>query len=99
MGEFVSDRSILAFLFSPKALKVARDTPETWTDLKLSAIHHEGCPVAPEAAVEDVGKMPEAGRDVFMLSDGASLLSRWDLVMKPWKVGQLSCPCDKNSRR
>jgi len=34
--------------------------------------------------------MSEARQDVFVLSDGATLVSRWDLVMKPWKEKQLS---------
>jgi hypothetical protein len=89
-GRFVSDRHILAFLFSPKGLKIARDSPDYWTDLKISAIESMAArPVSPDAKVEDVGRMVEAGRDVFMLSDGLSLLSRWDLVMKPWKAGKL----------
>ncbi len=89
-GKFVSDRHVLAFLFSPKGLKIARDSPDFWTDLKISEIESMTArPVSPDARVEDVGRMVEAGRDVFMLSDGLSLVSRWDLVMKPWKVGKL----------
>ena len=90
-GEFISDRSILSFLFSPKALKVARDFPDSWMDLELSGIQTmRARPVSSHAAVEDVGKMPESGRDVFILYDEVSLVSRWDLVMKPWKAGQLN---------
>ena len=37
-GEFVSDRTILAALFSPKRLKMARETPESWIDAKLSNV-------------------------------------------------------------
>jgi CBS domain-containing protein len=89
-GEFISDRAILAFLFSPRGLKVARDSPRVWTDMKVSDIHTmKAHVVSPEATVEDVGSIVERGRDVFMFPDGVSLLSRWDLVMKPWKAGQL----------
>jgi hypothetical protein len=90
-GEFVSDRRILAFLFSPRALGIAKDAPELWTGAKVSEIQPTiARPVSPHATVEDVGRMVEAGRDVFVLSDGTSLVSKWDLVMKPWKAGQLS---------
>ncbi len=89
-GEFVSDRNILAFLFSPKGLKIARDAPESWTDLKLSDIGSMFARIVPpEASVEDVGRMVEPGRDVFVLSDNESVISRWDLVIKPWKAGKL----------
>jgi CBS domain-containing protein len=89
-GEFVSDRNILAFLLSPNGLKVARDNPESWTNLNLSVIQSmKARNVSSHALVEDVGKMSETGHDVFLLSDKASLLSKWDLVMKPWKAGEL----------
>lgn len=90
-GEFVSDRNILAFLFSPKGLKIARDTPDSWTDLRLSDIDSMFARlVPPDATVEDVGRMLEPGRDVFVLSDSDSLISRWDLVVKPWKAEKLN---------
>ncbi len=90
-GEFVSDRNVLAYLFSPKALRVARDTPEFWLDLNLRAIQSmKAHTISPDALVEDVGRLVEPGRDVFMLTDGLSMISRWDLVMKPWKLGHLS---------
>ena len=89
-GEFVSDRNILAFLFSPKGLKIARDDPDSWTDLRLSDMGSMFARiVSSEASVEDVGKMVEPGRDVFVLSDNESVISRWDLVIKPWKAGKL----------
>jgi len=89
-GVFVSDRNILAFLFSPKALAVANDAPDSWTDVKISSIPSmKASFVSPQARVEEVGSLPEARHDVFVLSDGLSLVSRWDLVMKPWKLGQL----------
>jgi CBS domain-containing protein len=89
-GEFVSDRNILAFLFSPKGLKIARDSPDSWTDLRLHDIDSMRARLVPrEASVEDVGRMVEPGRDVFVLSDDESLISRWDLVIKPWRDGKL----------
>ena len=89
-GEFVSDRNILAFLFSPKGLKIARDAPDSWINLRLSDIDSMSARlVSPDTRVEDVGMMLEAGRDVFVLSDSDSLISRWDLVIKPWKAGEL----------
>jgi len=89
-GEFVSDRNILAFLFSPDGLKVARDTPGSLTNLRLSDIDSSFARlVSPDATVEAVGRMLGAAPDVFVLSDRESLISRWDLVIKPWKSGKL----------
>jgi CBS domain-containing protein len=88
--EYISDRSILAFLFSPRLLTIAKDRPESWTNAPISEIPKSTArSVLPNVKVEEVGRMVEADRDVFMLSDGVSLISRWDLVMKPWKAGEL----------
>jgi len=90
-GVFVSDRNILAFLFSPKALGVARRAPDLWTDESLSSLPStKAILVSPQAKIEEVGANVGAGRDVFVLPDGLSLVSRWDMVMKPWKTGKLS---------
>jgi hypothetical protein len=89
-GEFVSDRGILALLFSPKALKVAEEAPASWIDMKLAAIKPMKVRfVSPQAQVQDVASIIEPGRDVFMLSEGGLVVSGWDLVMKPWMAGQL----------
>jgi CBS domain-containing protein len=89
-GVFVSDRNILAFLFSPKALAVAKDAPELWTDVDISSIPSmKASLVSPRDRVEDVGRMLEPGHDVFVLSENDSLVSRWDLVIKPWKANKL----------
>ena len=90
-AQYVSDRSILAFLFSPRILTITKVQPESWTNASVSEVQTSTArSVSPNAKVEEVGRMAEAGQDVFMLSDGVSLISRWDLVMKPWKAGQLS---------
>jgi CBS domain-containing protein len=89
-SEYISDRNILAFLFSPRLLTIAKDRPESWTNASISEVQKSTArSVLPNVKVEEVGRMVEANRDVFMLSDGVSLVSRWDLVMKPWKEGQL----------
>jgi CBS domain-containing protein len=89
-GEFISDRGVLAFLFSPKALSTAREQPELWTDVKVSEVQSgTAVDISPNSTVQEVGREVEGARSVFMLSDGVSLVSRWDLVMKPWKAGRL----------
>jgi CBS domain-containing protein len=92
-GEFISDRGILALLFSPKALSVARDAPELWTDFKVSEVQSATAGRAsPHSTVEEVGRLVDEVHSVFVLPDGVSLVSRWDLVMKPWKAGRLRLP-------
>jgi CBS domain-containing protein len=89
-GEFISDRAILAFLFSPKGLKSARDSPGFWSDLSVSDIEpRRADSVSPQSTVEDIGALVDDRRDVFVLSDRMSVISRWDLVMKPWRAQRL----------
>jgi len=89
-GEFISDRGILALLFSPKALSTARDEPELWTNVKVSDVQSATAShISRHSTVEEVGRIVGEGHNVFMLPDGVSLVSRWDLVMKPWKAGRL----------
>jgi len=90
-GEYISDRSILTLLFSPKGLKAARDSPDSWTDFKVSDMQPTKAHlVSPDAMVEDVASLAEPGRDVFMLWDWSSMVTRWDLAIKPWKAGKLN---------
>jgi len=90
-GEYISDRSILAFLFSPRLLTVAKDSPESWTNGKVSEVPTTTArEVSPGDKVEDVGRLADPDRDVFTLSEGGFLVSRWDLVMKPWKAKKLT---------
>ena len=89
-GEFISDRGILALLFSPKALSTARDEPELWTDFKVSEVQSATAVMSrPIPRSRKSAGLVDEGYNVFMLSDGVSLVSRWDLVMKPWKAGRL----------
>lgn len=89
-GEFVSDRAILAFLFSPKGLRAARDEQGVWRDLRVSDVEtREAHVVSADASVEDVGRLVEPGRSVFVINGEGFLLSRWDLVVKPWKARAL----------
>jgi len=89
-GEFISDRSVLAFLFSPRGITIAKEAPRSWTNAKVRKVPGARARgVAPDLTAEDIGKMVEPGHDVFVLSDGASLISKWDLVMKPWEAEKL----------
>lgn len=88
--EYISDRSILAFLFSPRLLTMSKDSPESWTNAKLTEVKAtKARAVSPEDKVEEVGRLADSEHDVFTLSEGALLVSRWDMVMKPWKAKAL----------
>ena len=90
-GEYISDRAVLRFLFSPKSLATLRERPESWTSEDVSKVEtKQARRLTSDSTVDEVGKSVEPGRDVFVLPGGDLLVSRWDLVMKPWKLGKLS---------
>ena len=88
-GDFVSDRSLVDYMFSPGRLEIARDSPEKWIDGNVSdlATRTPGrCNTGPLGeAAKAMGPAP----DDCLLTDELRLVTRWDLVVKPWKSGKL----------
>jgi len=88
-GKFISDRTVIDFIFSPKSLEVARDQPELWlseavekVDTKVPSRCETG---SLDAAAKAMGPAP----DDCLMTDEWRLISRWDLVVKPWRAGRL----------
>ena len=88
-GKFISDRTVIDYIFSPQRLEVARDHPELWlseevekVDTKVPARCKAG---GLDAAARDMGPEP----DDCLMTDEFRLISRWDLVVKPWRMGKL----------
>lgn len=89
-GEYLSDRAVLAYLFSPRALAELNESPEAWADVPLSRARTATAKrLSREATVEEAGLAMRQGAEVFILPGGTSLVSKWDLVMKPWRSGRL----------
>jgi CBS domain-containing protein len=89
---FVSTRDIIRFLFSPARLEIAKRDTEKWTEAKLSDIGmsyakriHSGKIV--NQAANEIGKGID---DCLVTDDGNKVVSRWDIVMKPWKANNYS---------
>jgi hypothetical protein len=85
---FVSDRSALSLLFSPFMLKLARDTPEKWLRLAVKDLPRRRASLIDpksslDAAARHIGHWP----DDCLLVGGKKVVTRWDIVMKPWKKG------------
>jgi hypothetical protein len=85
-GKFVSDRSILALLFSPYMLKVARDSPEKWLEASVRELpkREASSVLATDSLMEGtrpLGHWP----DDCLLTDNNRVVTRWDIVMKSWK--------------
>ncbi len=90
-GEFISSRSVIEFMFTPERLQVARRRPEEWCDAKVSVLGTRSARVvAPGASLNEAARIIGDEPDDCLVSEGGQIISRWDLLMKPWKLGRLS---------
>jgi class 3 adenylate cyclase len=90
-GEFISSRSVMEFMFTPERLEVARRRPEEWCNAKVSVLGTRSARVvAPGASLNEAARIIGDEPDDCLVSEGGLIISRWDLLMKPWKLGRLS---------
>ena len=90
-SEFFSSRSVIEFMLTPERLQVARTRPEEWCDAKVSVLGTRSARVvAPHASLNEAARMIGDEPDDCLVSEGGLIISRWDLLMKPWKLGRLS---------
>jgi CBS domain-containing protein len=90
-GVFVSSRSVIDYMFTPEQLQVVRRTPAEWCDGKVSLLGTRSARVvAPAAPLNEAAWMIGDEPDDCLVSEGGLVISRWDLLMKPWKLGRLS---------
>jgi class 3 adenylate cyclase len=90
-GEFISSRSVIEFMLTPERLQVARTRPEQWCDAKVSVLGTRSARVvAPSVSLNEAARIIGDEPDDCLVSEGGLIISRWDLLMKPWKLGRLS---------
>jgi hypothetical protein len=90
-GEFISNRSVIEFMFTPERLRVISRRPEEWFDAKVSELGTRSAHVvAPGVPLNEAARMIGDEPDDCLISEGGLVISRWDLLMKPWKQGRLS---------
>jgi hypothetical protein len=89
---FVSDRHIIQYLFSPMGLERSQKDPTHWVDAKLSTIEgseariiHDGRNI--NQAATEIGDRVD---DCLVLQNSRKVVSRWDIVMKPWNTNDIS---------
>ena len=90
-NKFVSDREVLTYIFSPERLTLARDDPRKVLDATLAdAGAVEAIEVDGGSTVKEISRIfkPESGAWCLVCDGG--LVTPWDLVMKPWKLGRLT---------
>ncbi|MGA2666336.1 MAG: CBS domain-containing protein [Nitrososphaerales archaeon] len=90
-GCYVSDRTMIESLLSPAALDGLHEEPgrdslgtpisELWSVAPI--------PIEPHASLRDVAMKLRRQRGDCLIA-GGTLITPWDLVMKPWLSGQLA---------
>ena len=88
---FVSSRDIISFLFSPERLELLRQEPEMWIQERISSV-----PSSDAKFIPDSTEVNEASREMgwkedacLVCNESDKVVTRWDVVMKPWKLGEL----------
>ncbi|MDG6994570.1 MAG: hypothetical protein JRN52_01495 [Nitrososphaerota archaeon] len=89
-NKFVSDREILAHIFSPTRLAVVKRSPKELLESTLGDVDSvEPILVRGDATLQEVSELfkPASGGWCLICEEG--VVTPWDLVMKPWKMESL----------
>ena len=96
---FISSRDIIRFLFTSQRLELCKESPDLWLEERISNV-----PSTIARFVSDYGTLAHASRvigkrtaDCVVCKESDKVVSRWDLVMKPWKIGKLEVKGDWRS--
>jgi len=89
-GKFVSDRTIIDYMFSLERLEVARDNPEAWIDEEVSKLPTKNPGRCKTGDLDDAAKALGPAPDDCLMTDEWQVISRWDMVVKPWRTGKLA---------
>ena len=87
--QFTSSRDIIRFLFSPQKLEAVKKTPGTWLDARLSDFVPSRANSVPDGApiIEAARQIGDGVDDCLVCESNQQIVSRWDIVMKPWEEG------------
>ena len=88
-GEFISDRTLIDYMFSPQRLGIARDHPELWIDGSVENLGTKIPGRCRAGGLDEAAKAMGSAPDDCLMTDEWRVISRWDLVVKPWRAGKL----------
>ena len=88
-GKFISDRTLIDYMFSPQRLGIARDHPELWIDEAIEKLDTKTPGRCRAGSLDDAAKEMGSAPDDCLMTDEWRVISRWDLVIKPWRAGRL----------
>jgi CBS domain-containing protein len=89
-GKFISDRTLIDFMFSPARLEIARDDPEKWLDGGVAKLATKTPGRCRTGDLDEASKAMGQAPDDCLLTDESRVISRWDIVVKPWRARKLA---------
>ncbi len=89
-GTYISDRILINFMFSPERLETARDRPEAWIDGDVSKLATKSPSRCGTGSLDEAAKAMGPAPDDCLMTDQWRVISRWDLVVKPWRARKLN---------
>ena len=89
LGAYISDRGVIDYMFSPERLGVAKDHPELWIDEPVERVGTKTAGTCRSGSLDDAAKEMGSAPDDCLITDEFRVISRWDIVVKPWKAGRL----------
>ena len=88
-GRFISDRTLIEYMFSPERLEKARDRPETWIDEEVAKVPTKTPSKCRSSDLDDAARDLGPSPDDCLMTEDWRLVSRWDLTVKPWRARKL----------
>ena len=88
-GRFISDRTLIDYMFSPQRLGIARDRPELWIDEPIEKVGTKAPGRCEAGSLDEASKAMGPSPDDCLMTDDWRLISRWDIIVKPWRAGKL----------
>ena len=88
-GKFISERTLIDYMFSPQRLGIARDHPELWIDESIEKLGTKAPGRCGTGSLDEAAKAMGGAPDDCLMTDDWRVISRWDLVVKPWRAGKL----------
>ena len=89
-GRFISDRTVIDFMFSPVRLGLARDHPEQWVDGTVADLEMKAPGRCRNGSLDEAAREMGAAPDDCLMTEDYRVISRWDVVVKPWRAGKLT---------
>jgi CBS domain-containing protein len=94
--EYISDRDIIRFLFSPDRLEIVKKSPELWVKAKLSDLDSNMAKSISDGKTINQASLEIGDKiaDCLVCNESLKVVTRWDVVVKPFVKGHYELSTD-----